>query len=230
MNKNLKGVVFFSFIFLVVDQILKIFLSNYLNLGRSIILIKNLLSITLVHNEGAAFGLFSGNKFVTASCAMRIMIPIVVLIPFSAMTNQQTFIPMGKENLILISTCIGAATNLILNSILIPRYAQNGAAMGTVMAETAVAIVCMINVQRYFDIKEIFKTIWQYCIAALPIPLIVVLMSGWNLYYVIRIILIIIFSSAIYFTILMSLKNPYIREAANVIQYRLAVRKERFHK
>lgn len=174
--------------------------------------------------------LFSGNKFVTASCAMRIMIPIVVLIPFSAMTNQQTFIPMGKENLILISTCIGAATNLILNSILIPRYAQNGAAMGTVMAETAVAIVCMINVQRYFDIKEIFKTIWQYCIAALPIPLIVVLMSGWNLYYVIRIILIIIFSSAIYFTILMSLKNPYIREAANVIQYRLAVRKERFHK
>ncbi len=62
MNKNLKGVVFFSFIFLVVDQILKIFLSNYLNLGRSIILIKNLLSITLVHNEGAAFGLFSGNK------------------------------------------------------------------------------------------------------------------------------------------------------------------------
>ena len=173
--------------------------------------------------------LFSGSKFVMASRAMRIMTPIVILIPFSAMTNQQTLIPMGKEKLILISTCVGAVTNFTLNSVLIPRYAQNGAAVGTVLAETAVAVVCLINVRKYFDIRAIFRTIWQYFIAALPIPLIVVLVSRWKLQYIIGMVLEITISAAAYFVILMLLRNPYIREAVTAIQGRFAKRKEQFH-
>lgn len=172
--------------------------------------------------------LFSGSKFVMASQAMRIMTPIVILIPFSAMTNQQTLIPMGKEKLILISTCVGAVTNFTLNSVLIPRYAQNGAAVGTVLAETAVAIVCLINVRKYFDIRAIFRTIWQYFIAVLPIPLIVVWVSRWKLQYVIGMVLEITISAAAYFVILMLLRNPYIREAVTAIQSKFAERKEQF--
>lgn len=170
--------------------------------------------------------LFCGKQFASASLTMRIMTPIVILIPFSAMTNQHTFIPMGKEKLILISTCVGAVTNFILNSVLIPRYAQNGAAVGTVLAETAVAVVCMLNVQRYFDIKAIFKTIWQYFIAVLPIPLIVVWVSRWKLQYVIGMVLEITISAAAYFVILMLLRNPYIREAVTAIQGRFAKKRE----
>lgn len=173
--------------------------------------------------------LFSGSKFVVASQAMRIMTPIVLLIPFSAMTNQQTLIPLGKEKLILISTCVGAITNFILNGLLIPRYAQNGAAVGTVLAETSVAIVCMINLKRYFDIKVIFRTLWQYFIAALPIPLIVVLVSRWKLQYVIGMILEITISAAAYFVILMLIGNPYIREAITVIQGKFTGKRKRFH-
>lgn len=173
--------------------------------------------------------LFSGSKFVVASQAMRIMTPIVLLIPFSAMTNQQTLIPMGKEKLILISTCVGAITNFALNSLLIPRYAQNGAAVGTVLAETTVAVVCMINLKRYFDIKVIFRTIWQYFIAAFPIPVIVALISRWKLHYVVSMVLAIMISAATYFLILMLLKNPYIEKAVTVMQNRAADRKEQFH-
>ena len=173
--------------------------------------------------------LFSGSKFTMASQTMRIMTPIVILIPFSVMTNQQTLIPLGKEKLILISTCVGAITNFTLNSLLIPRYAQNGAAVGTVLAEASVAFVCMINLKRYFDIKVIFRTIWQYFIAALPIPLIVVLVSRWKLQYVIGMILEITISAMAYFVILMLIGNPYIREAITVIQGKFAGKRKRFH-
>ncbi len=170
--------------------------------------------------------LFSGSKFVIASQAMKIMTPIVILIPFSVITNQQTLIPMGKEKLILISTCVGAITNFTLNSILIPRYAQNGAAVGTVLAEAAVAVVCMFNVRRYFDIKDIFRTIWQYFIAALPIPVIVIMISRWKLHYVINMVCVIIISAIAYFVILMLIGNPYIREVFAAIHDRVAKRKE----
>ena len=44
--------------------------------------------------------LFCGSSFASAAFTMRIMAPIVILIPFSMATNQQTFVPMGKEKLI----------------------------------------------------------------------------------------------------------------------------------
>ncbi len=57
--------------------------------------------------------LFSGREFAPAAFTMRILTPIVVVIPFSITTNQQTLIPMGKEKLMLIATSIGAVVNFI---------------------------------------------------------------------------------------------------------------------
>ena len=61
MKNNLKSVYFFGIIFFVVDQAIKIFLSNNVELNQSIPIIKNFFSITLVHNTGAAFSIFTGN-------------------------------------------------------------------------------------------------------------------------------------------------------------------------
>ncbi len=47
---------------LLVDQISKIIVSSYLNLGESIKVIKNFFYITLCHNFGAAWGLFDNSK------------------------------------------------------------------------------------------------------------------------------------------------------------------------
>ena len=89
--------------------------------------------------------LFSGPEFAGADFTMKIITPIVIFIPFSFMTNQQTLVPLGKEKLILMSTGIGAITNIVCNSIMIPLFAENGAAIGTIVAEGAVAIVCFRN-------------------------------------------------------------------------------------
>lgn len=62
MKENLKGIYFFSIIFLIIDQVLKIFISSKIALNESFILIKNLFSITLVHNTGAAFSILTGNR------------------------------------------------------------------------------------------------------------------------------------------------------------------------
>ena len=63
MKEKLKGILFFSAMFVIVDQILKLFLNSKMIVNQSIILIRKFFSITLVHNTGAAFSIFSESRY-----------------------------------------------------------------------------------------------------------------------------------------------------------------------
>jgi len=80
MKDKIKGVFFFSLIFLIVDQVLKIVISSKMVLNQSFVLIKNLLNITLVHNNGAAFSILSGNKILLIGIGLLAVIGIVLYI------------------------------------------------------------------------------------------------------------------------------------------------------
>lgn len=74
------------------DQLTKFFFSLYLEPGQSVPLVKGFLDLSLVHNEGAAFGLFSslplayrGPAFVLLPCLTLLFI----LFFFSRLTEQQ---------------------------------------------------------------------------------------------------------------------------------------------
>ena len=173
--------------------------------------------------------LFSGSQFASAGFTMRILIPIVILIPFSMMTNQQTFVPMGKEKLILLSTSVGAIMNLILNSILIPLYAENGAAVATAISELGVAIVCLMNVSRFFEMKQVLCSAWHYWLAAAVIPVVVWLIKLIKVTYIIHLVLAIPLSVTLYLLSLFLLKNPYAKEAAQMIIKRLPLRRGEYN-
>ncbi len=156
--------------------------------------------------------LFSGSSFASAGLTMRILTPIVVIIPFSVVVNLQIFVPMGRERLILLSTMIGAITNFTCNMLLIPRYAENGAAVATVLAEGAVTAVCFKNIGKFYDRKKIFRHYYQYWIAAMPIPIIVLLARNISTHCVVEMCIAIPISVLCYFAILGMEKNPYFIE------------------
>ena len=156
--------------------------------------------------------LFSGSGFASAGFTMKILTPIVLVITFSMTTNQQTLIPMGKEKLMLIATSAGAVVNLTLNSFLIPLYAENGAAVATVAAETAVAVISFLNIRKYFDMRKVFCRYWQYWVAAFPIPIIVILIQSARLQCAAKTAIAIAVSAVCYFGILLWLKNPFLLE------------------
>lgn len=153
--------------------------------------------------------LFSGSQFAPAGFTMRLLTPIVILIPFSVMTNQQAFVPMGKEKLILLSTSVGAVVNFTLNMLLIPCWAENGAAAATVLAEAAVALVCFLNGNRQFHVKRFFKNYYQYWLAAGVIPIVFFFFHGVSLPHLMRIFAVMMFSGIGYGIVLFFLKNPY---------------------
>lgn len=161
--------------------------------------------------------LFSGADFASAAKTMRILTLIVLVIPFSVVTNTQTFVPMGKENLILISTFTGALINISCNAFLIPEYAENGAAVATVVAETAIACICFYNISKFISMKKVFRVFWQYIVAALPIIPIKMFLDIRVTNMIMRVAVTVVLAAAIYFTLLMFMKNPYMYEVRDTV-------------
>lgn len=166
--------------------------------------------------------LFSGSRFATAGTTMRIMTPIVIIIPVSVVINIQVFVPKAKEKLILLSTCSGALTNFICNAYLIPRFAENGAAIATVIAELIVTVVCLVNAGRFYNRGKIFSSYHQYWIAAVPVIAICCLMRSLISNYVLRIITTIVCSVIGYSIMLFVQKNVYFLLVLEKAQNRLS--------
>lgn len=165
--------------------------------------------------------LFSGSGFASAGFTMRILTPIVMIIPFSFTTNQHILVPMGEEKRILVSTTVGAAVNLLCNSLLIPRFAENGAAAATVIAESMVALVCFLNIRRFVDIRQIFGVYWQYWAAVLPTFVFTWLLRFLPVHYLVRMVILMAASAGSYFAVLYLLKNPYFSEALSLLNKKI---------
>jgi len=93
----------------VFDRLTKIIFSDILTVGESILVVKNIFHITLVHNTGIAFGLFKD------SGAVFIIVPMVVVVAMGVYVyrhrKQSNFAGLPLGALALISG--GALGNLI---------------------------------------------------------------------------------------------------------------------
>ena len=99
--------------------------------------------------------LLSGPSYTGAIVPMQIIMPTIVLIGLTNIMGIQVLVPLGQEKKVLYSEIIGAIVNLIINSLLISRFASSGAAIGTVFAELAVWIV------QYYVLADKFNVIYK---------------------------------------------------------------------
>ena len=110
MNKNVKSILFFGFLFLIADQMLKIIITNKFAVGKNFLLIKNLLYFDLVHNEGAAFGLFQGGRIFLIIVAIF----AVALICFMASGDEE----LTSKNIFIYSLLVGGILGNMVDRII----------------------------------------------------------------------------------------------------------------
>ena len=100
--------------------------------------------------------LLAGNEFAGAVTPMRIIVPAVVFIGISNVVGMQMLVPIGREDIVVRAAWTGAATDVILNIILIPRFASAGAAAATLTAELLVMTSILFSAKRLPEGKTVF--------------------------------------------------------------------------
>ena len=117
----------------------------------------------------------AGESYHNAILPLKCMMPTLLFIGLTNIMGIQILVPLGREDKVLFSVVAGAVVDLILNTLLIPRYAATGAAIGTMVAEAVVFIIQYASDRRLFG--EIFHLIrpWKIVIATM----IGVLCSVW---------------------------------------------------
>lgn len=111
--------------------------------------------------------LFGGETFTPSIFTLQLVAPTIVAISLSQVTGIQVLYPLGKINLVTISTCVGVVLNVILNVLLMPRFAQDGAAIASSIAEFGVTLTQFIMVRKYITFNLINKNFFRYVIFSL---------------------------------------------------------------
>lgn len=155
--------------------------------------------------------LLCGDEFISAAVTAKILAPIILLIPFSTLTKDGIFIPMKRESTVLVISLFGAVANVAANSFLIPSFAENGAAVATLLAEGTVALVCVIRGRKVLRFSEIFAGYWKYWAAAGSIVFIKCAVSLFINSTLGVVVCTIFFSVVSYFLILWLLKDQLVR-------------------
>jgi len=162
--------------------------------------------------------LFSGDGFIPAILTLQIISPIIIAIAISNLIGIQVLYPLGRINIVTISTCMGAAINFTLNLMLIPRLAQNGAAIATVCAEISVTFTQFVIAGKYIPFKLFTRKFATYLVLSL-------LMMGlcqlflWSGYSdMVNIIVVPVIGVLFYGSTMLLLKDEFVMEIAGMIK------------
>jgi len=120
--------------------------------------------------------LLYGVDFLKAETTLKILSVLIVPITMSTYLGVQILCSRGKEKKMLIAVSAGAVVNVLLNSILIPQYHHNGAAVASVISEILVATIELIFAWKLIHIK-VEKKVFLYMLFSIGMLIFVTIES-----------------------------------------------------
>lgn len=193
---------------------------KYLNYSLNYILMISLPALcgTLLLSKNIIL-IMAGEKFLSSIKTMNILAIIIFIVGMAYFLGYQLLYPRGLERYYTYSVITAAIVNFIFNYIMIPKYLQNGAVMGTVIAES-IGVIMMLYFSRnmlkeieFFAIKRL-----KYFIASLIMGIVVYIITLQNLGNILTVIYSIIVGVIVYFFILFIMKEEYTQEGMKLLK------------
>lgn len=145
--------------------------------NRFIIALALPLMIGIIFMASPLIHLFCGETFEPSILTLQLIAPIILLTPLFNLYDMQILYALGREKLAIISVSIGALLNFVLNWLLIPTYAQYGAAIAMSIAECSVALSAIFFGRKYVPFRFFSKDKRHYYWASLFIILFLFLLK-----------------------------------------------------
>lgn len=98
---------------------------------------------------------FYGSGYEKCVILFYLLLPSCIFLAFANVIRTQFLIPNKMDKEYILSLFAGATINLVVNTILIPKYQSIGAVIGTALAECIVCVCQVIFVKKYIPIMKI---------------------------------------------------------------------------
>ncbi len=122
---------------------------------------------------------FFGEAFVLATNTLRILSVLIVVFSVAYFLGHIVLISAGKESSILMITLIGALANGLMNSFLIPAFAQEGAAVASVLSEILVTVLLVMKSKKYFHVSLGLKFVASVALSCLVMLCVELALHGY---------------------------------------------------
>ena len=124
------------------------------------------LTVGLIFISPSVILLLSGEGFAPAVLTSQIVASNILMVGLSGVMGAQVLYPLGKINIVVSCTFIGAIINVLLNVLLIPNYGHNGTAVAYMLAEMAVTISMFLIGNKYIPIQFFKKEHLHYVLGS----------------------------------------------------------------
>ena len=108
--------------------------------------------------------IFFGEGYETCITLLVILLPSCLFLAFANVVRTQYLLPHKMDKVYIKSAFIGAAINLVINSLLIPYWGSIGAALGTLVAEMSVCVYQCFHCRLYIPMKQYVRKVFPMII------------------------------------------------------------------
>lgn len=115
--------------------------------------------------------IISGSGYEPAVTPMRIIMPLVLIIGYEQIIIIQVLMPLKKDKVIFINSCVGAVVGVLANMLLVSSLKSVGSAFVWISSELVVLMMAQSWVSKYLKIKFPFRDLVFYAVLALPCAL-----------------------------------------------------------
>lgn len=162
---------------------------------------------------------FCGGEFSGSVPVVLYTAPTIIFIGLTNIIGIQILYPYGRENMVIISTIVAAVLNIVLNILLIPPFAETGAAISTLLAEFSVLVVQVKLGKVYIPFRFVDRQVALYLLASAIMSLSIILCMlidnvWWQLFCSAFV------GSVLYFFVLYLKKDTVLQEVLKLVSNR----------
>lgn len=160
-----------------------------------------------------AIELIYSSAFLPSANVLRILCWVLIISPVGYLLGSRVLLVTDHEKTMVLCVGIGAIVNVIGNAILIPKFVEYGAAIASVLSEIVVMVVYVNFGKKYFKISGEGRSVLKVIFASFVMVLYCLcvdhfVLGSSNVEIFTRLVIQVIGSLAIYFLLLLLLKEP----------------------
>lgn len=175
------------------------------------------LTIGLIFTSKSAILLLSGNSFYPSILASQIVAINIISVGISGVMGMQILYPMGKINIVILCTFLGAITNVIVNVLLIPHYGHYGTAIALATTELVVTVSMYFIGKKYIPIRLLKRQHLNYLISGVTMGIVLFIIAKQEYSNIVTLLSMVLTGGLVHVICLMVLHDPICKTIMNTI-------------